>query len=233
MNQIHLQQLTKNYGTTKALNHIDVTLPAHGITGVIGPNGSGKSTLLKIIAGLIRPSSGSAAILGKQAARNLGDTTAYLSEEDSLYGYMTIQQAAAFSASVYPSFDSDLCATLLEEMNLDRKQKIKHLSRGNKARVKLALTMARRTPVLCLDEPLSGMDPLVREDILRLIVTHLDVDKQLCLITSHEVQELEPFLDHVLIVRDGEIAIDSNLDDLREKEQKSLMAILKEVSVDV
>ncbi|CAM3813823.1 ABC transporter ATP-binding protein [Alkalicoccus chagannorensis] len=230
MTTLTLHQLTKTYGRDTALDAVDLVFPASGIVGVIGPNGSGKSTLLKAICGLLRPGSGSVKINGASAARQRGADAAYLSEEDSLYGHMTIRQSVAFAAGVYPGFDRKLADTLLQEMKLESNQKIKHLSRGNKARVKLALTMARKTPVLCLDEPLSGMDPIVREDILRLLVTHLDVDEQLCLITSHEVKELEPFLDHVLILHEGRVVVDSGLDELREERQKPLIEVLKEVT---
>ncbi|WP_444685413.1 ABC transporter ATP-binding protein [Alkalicoccus luteus] len=231
MTEVNLHKLTKKYGRKEALSQLEIQLPKAGITGIIGPNGSGKSTLLKLICGLIRPSSGSVELNGEQAGRKSGAVAAYLSEEDSLYDYMTIKGTVSFAAGVYPDFDQELAMTLLKEMKLHESDKVKELSRGNKARVKLAVTMARKTPVLCLDEPLSGMDPLVREDILKLIVTHLDVDRQLCLITSHEVKELEPFLDHVLIVHEGRIVVDRNVEDLKEEKRKSLIDVLREVTV--
>ncbi|NJP38655.1 ABC transporter ATP-binding protein [Alkalicoccus luteus] len=231
MTEVNLHKLTKKYGRKEALSQLEIQLPKAGITGIIGPNGSGKSTLLKLICGLIRPSSGSVELNGEQAGRKSGAVAAYLSEEDSLYDYMTIKGTVSFAAGVYPDFDQELAMTLLKEMKLHESEKVKELSRGNKARLKLAVTMARKTPVLCLDEPLSGMDPLVREDILRLIVTHLDVDRQLCLITSHEVKELEPFLDHVLIVHEGRVVVDRNVEDLKEENRKSLIDVLREVTV--
>ncbi|MFC4736575.1 ABC transporter ATP-binding protein [Bacillus daqingensis] len=231
MTEVNLHKLTKKYGRKEALSQLEIQLPKAGITGIIGPNGSGKSTLLKLICGLIRPSSGSVELNGEQAGRKSGAVAAYLSEEDSLYDYMTIKGTVSFAAGVYPDFDQELAMTLLKEMKLHESDKVKELSRGNKARGKLAVTMARKTPVLCLDEPLSGMDPLVREDILKLIVTHLDVDRQLCLITSHEVKELEPFLDHVLIVHEGRIVVDRNVEDLKEEKRKSLIDVLREVTV--
>jgi ABC-2 type transport system ATP-binding protein len=231
MTDIICSRLSKKYGQKDALREVDLTLPVSGITGIIGPNGSGKSTFLKLLSGLIRPTSGTVEINGKKAERKSGSEAAYLSEEDSLYDFMTVGKTIDFSAGVYPGFDRELARTLVEEMKLDEKDKVKHLSRGNKARLKLAVTMARKTPVLCLDEPLSGMDPLVREDILRLIVTHLDVEHQLCLITSHEVKEMEPFLDHVLVIHDGRIVVDRNVEELKETERKSLIDVLREVTV--
>ncbi|TVP84752.1 MAG: ABC transporter ATP-binding protein [Alkalicoccus sp.] len=231
MTNVSCSNVTKKYGRKEALREVDLTLPENGIAGIIGPNGSGKSTFLKLISGLIRPESGTVTINGTETGRKSGAEAAYLSEEDSLYDFMTVGKTIAFSSGVYPGFDRELAHTLVEEMKLDENDKVKHLSRGNKARLKLAVTMARKTPVLCLDEPLSGMDPLVREDILRLIVTHLDVEHQLCLITSHEVKELEPFLDHVLIIHDGRIVVDRNVEELKETERKSLIDLLREVTV--
>ncbi|PTL38828.1 ABC transporter ATP-binding protein [Alkalicoccus saliphilus] len=230
MTNVSCRNVSKKYGRKEALHSVDLTLPENGIAGIIGPNGSGKSTFLKLISGLIRPDSGTVKINGTETGRKSGSEAAYLSEEDSLYDFMTVGKTIAFSAGVYPGFDRELAHTLVEEMKLNEKDKVKHLSRGNKARLKLAVTMARKTPVLCLDEPLSGMDPLVREDILRLIVTHLDVEHQLCLITSHEVKELEPFLDHVLIMHDGQVVVDRNVEELKETERKSLIEMLREVT---
>ncbi|ADH99398.1 ATP-binding cassette domain-containing protein [Salisediminibacterium selenitireducens] len=226
---ITVRKLTKTYSKGEGITDIELTLDRPGLTGVIGPNGSGKSTLLKLMAGLLRPSKGTVEICGTSVDRRIGTKVAYLSELDSLYAFQTLEGAMVFHDKTISAFDRERAEAMANNLNLDLKQKIKTMSKGNRAKVKILLTLARKVPVLVMDEPLSGLDPLVRQDILNMIISETDVEKQLVLISTHEVTEVEPFLDYVLILRDGQVVLQGGTDTLREEHGKSVVELMREV----
>lgn len=228
-NIITIRQLTKTYSKGEGITDIELTLDRPGLTGVIGPNGSGKTTLLKLMAGLLRPSKGTVEIGGTPVDRRIGTKVAYLSELDSLYAFQTVEGAITFHEKTISAFDRDRAEAMADKLNMDQKQKIKTMSKGNRAKVKIMLTLARKVPVLVMDEPLSGLDPLVRQDILNMIISEIDVENQLVLISTHEVSEVEPFLDHVLILRNGQVVIEGSTDTLREEHGKSVVELMREV----
>lgn len=226
---VTLQSVSKSYLRNPALNQINITLNEPGIIGIVGPNGSGKSTLLKLISGLLRPSSGTVEVNSKSAGRRSGSDVTFLAEDDSLYGFLTIKKTLDFYDQAIPSFDRNQAESIVKELNLSFEQKVKHLSKGNRARLKLAVTLARKTPVLCMDEPLSGLDPIVREDILKIIIRYADIERQLILISTHEVEEVEPFLDQIIIMKEGNISLSGNTETLRYERQKTITELMKEV----
>ncbi|MBU9723714.1 MULTISPECIES: ABC transporter ATP-binding protein [Bacillaceae] len=229
--RITLRGIRKKYSTQQALTNIDLTLERKGIVGLIGPNGSGKSTFLKLIAGLLQPSSGEILLSGKKVSRRSASHIAFLAEIDSLYGFQTVGEAIRFWKETTPDFSEEKALEMASALGVDLQKKIKHLSKGNRARVKLLLTLSREVPILLMDEPLSGLDPLVRQDILRMIVSYVDVEKQMVILSTHEVSEVEPFLDYVIFLKDGEIVLEEGTDSLREKNGKSLVETMKEVLV--
>ncbi|PYZ98161.1 spermidine/putrescine ABC transporter ATP-binding protein [Alteribacter lacisalsi] len=226
---IDVKGLTKKYRRKTALKKIDLTIDSPGLIGLVGPNGSGKSTLLKTAAGLLRPGKGSVTILGETVSRRIADQAAYLAEVDSLYDYQTVRQAVVFFSRVYPDFSVEKAESLLGELKIDTGMKIKSLSKGNRARVKIAVTLARDVPVLLLDEPLSGLDPIVREEILKMIIRHTDLNRQATVISTHEVAEVEPFLDYIIFVKDGSILLSEDVETLRETRGQSVVQAMREV----
>ncbi|AOM83050.1 ATP-binding cassette domain-containing protein [Salisediminibacterium beveridgei] len=228
---IEMKHVTKRYGKNEGLFDVNWTMNQTGLAGIIGPNGSGKTTLLKLIAGLLRPTSGSIKIHGRETDRTIGDQVAYLSELDSLYGFQTIRQAIRFHEKTISAFRLDKAEAMTNELALPMDKKIKHLSKGNRAKVKIILTLAREVSILVMDEPLSGLDPIVREDILKMIIRHLDVERQLGLISTHEVTEVEPYLDYVMFLHQGSIMLEGETDRLREEHGKSVVELMREVFV--
>jgi ABC-2 type transport system ATP-binding protein len=226
---IDVKGLTKKYRRKTALKKIDLTIDSPGLIGLVGPNGSGKSTLLKTATGLLRPGKGSVTILGETVSRRIADQAAYLAEVDSLYDYQTVRQAVVFFSRVYPDFSVEKAESLLGELKIDTGMKIKSLSKGNRARVKIAVTLARDVPVLLLDEPLSGLDPIVREEILKMIIRHTDLNRQATVISTHEVAEVEPFLDYIIFVKDGSILLSEDVETLRETRGQSVVQAMREV----
>ena len=228
---IEMKQVTKRYGKSDGLFDISWRMSQKGLAGIIGPNGSGKTTLLKLIAGLLRPTNGTVTVGGRIVDRTIAGQVAYLSELDSLYGFQTIRQAIRFHEQTIESFRTEKAMEMTNELALPLDKKIKTLSKGNRAKVKIILTLAREVPILVMDEPLSGLDPIVREDILNMIIRYLDVERQLGLISTHEVTEVEPFLDYVMFLNRGSIILEGETDHLREKHGKSVVELMREVLV--
>ncbi|WP_026689750.1 ABC transporter ATP-binding protein [Alteribacter aurantiacus] len=226
---ISLNNLTKKYMNKEALNGIDLVLNRPGLVGLVGPNGSGKSTVLKMIAGLLRPSGGTVHVLNQKPDRRISRKVAYLSEVDSLYGYQRVEEAVTFFDTVFTDFSPKKAKEMLHELEIHLNDKIKNLSKGNRARVKLALTLARDVPILLLDEPLSGLDPLVREESLNLIIRYTDIERQLTFLSTHEVAEVEPFLDHIVFIKNGRVLLSENVESLRELKGKSVVEMMREV----
>ncbi|WP_158282193.1 ABC transporter ATP-binding protein [Salipaludibacillus keqinensis] len=221
--------MSKKYLNQTALTNITFQLTKSGIYGVIGPNGSGKTTLLKIMAGLLRSSKGTVEIMEKPVTRLSSQHIAFLSEADSLYSFQTVNQMVDFCHNVMPDFSKDKALNMIQSLNIEKDKKIKHLSKGNRARVKIVLTLSRQVPVLLMDEPLSGLDPLVREDILRMIVMNVDVEEQILVLSTHEVSEVEPFLDHVIFMKNGTCLLEKSVEQLREEKGQSVVEAMREV----
>ena len=226
---IILKDVTKSYLKHKALDLVNLSFSTKGIVGVIGPNGSGKSTLLKLMAGLLQPSSGEVRVLGEKVTRQTVRNIAFLSEAESLYTFQTVQQAVELWEGTMSGFSQETAREMLKTLNIEGNQKIKTLSKGNKARLKLVLTLSRKVPVLIMDEPFSGLDPLVREDILHLIMTSIDVENQILILSTHEVAETEVFLDHVIFLKEGRVVLNKGVESLREEEGKSVIEAMREV----
>lgn len=225
---IEFQNVTKNYPGQEALRNISLTLPQGKIIGLVGPNGSGKSTLLKLTAGLVQPSQGSVIVNGQQANRRIAAQVAYLSELDVMYPFYTVAETIQFTAGMFPDFDQAKAQEMLQFMQLSQDKKVKSLSKGNRGRLKIILTLSRRVPLVLMDEPLSGLDPIVRDSIIRSLISYLDLEQQTVVITTHEVAEIEPILDTVVAIQDGQVQGMIEVDVLRSTQGKSLLEWMKE-----
>lgn len=227
---IQIQNVSKKYGFKEALLPFDLMVPKGCIVGLIGPNGSGKSTLLKMIAGLVHPSTGEITVDGTRVRdRLINRKVVYLSEVDHLYPFYNVKETLEFANIVFPDFDVKKALEIQKMLNLDSYTKVKSLSKGNKARLKIILAMARKVPVVLLDEPLSGLDPLVREDIIKLIASYGGTSEQTMIISTHEVSEIEPMLDYVILLKYSKMAYFDKVETLREEYGQSVLDKLKEV----
>lgn len=220
---IKLTNVTKKYGTKLALNQVNLELTKGKLIGLVGENGSGKSTTLKLIAGLSHPTSGDITVNGEKVSRNIASSVAYLSELDAYYRFFNVEQAIEFHASQFPDFDMEKAYNIMTFMKLDPKKKLKHLSKGNRGRVKIVLALARKAPIVLMDEPFSGLDPMVRNSIVKGLISFVDLEHQLILITTHEIREIETILDEVIAIKAGNIVAHRNVDDLRKETQKSIV----------
>ncbi|MBA2175872.1 ABC transporter ATP-binding protein [Halobacillus locisalis] len=224
---IEAHQITKRFLTTKAIEGIDLRIDPGKIYGIIGENGSGKSTLLKLLSGLLHPSKGSITINGEPVTRQSASTIAYMTDFDRFYPYFKVSELVSFYESQFVDFNKNKAEDILDFLAIDHEQKLKHLSKGNLGRVKLAVTVAREAPFLLLDEPLSGLDPMVRESIVKGIIQFVDFDRQSLVITTHEIRDIEPLLDEVIIIHEGKKLDQQRVDDIRMKEQLDVEGWLK------
>ncbi|MEC3616965.1 MULTISPECIES: ABC transporter ATP-binding protein [Bacillus] len=225
--EIKLEHVSKKYGRHTAVNDVSFTLSSGRIYGLIGPNGSGKSTTLKMMAGLLFPTSGFVKVDGKQATRDMVRQTAYLTELDMFYPDFTVKDMVNFYQSQFPDFQTEQAYRLLKEMQLDPEKKIKKLSKGNRGRLKIVLALARQADVILLDEPFSGLDPMVRDSIVNSLVSYIDFEQQIVVIATHEIDEIETLLDEVIILANGEKVAQREVEDIREQEGMSILQWFK------
>jgi len=225
---VSFSQVTKRYLGKLALNNVSFQLPRGRIIALVGPNGSGKSTILKLIAGLVRPSQGSVTVCGKKPGRRIAGEVAYLSELDALYPFFTVEETIDFNAGLFADFDHQKAQEILHFMQLEPDKKVRHLSKGNRGRLKILLALSRRAPLLLLDEPLAGLDPLVRDSIIKSMISYLDLREQTVLMSTHEVSEVEPALDLVISLSNGQIKGMEEVERIREQYGLSLVDWMKE-----
>lgn len=214
---IVLNQVSKKYLNHRALDDISVSFEKGKITGIVGENGSGKSTTLKLISGLLQPSKGTVFVDEEKSTRLISRKVAYMSEADHVYSFFTVGEAINFFQSQFDDFDIEKAEQILAFMKLEKSQKVKHLSKGNKGRLKMTLTLSRNAPYILLDEPFSGLDPMVRSVIVKGLIQYIDLEKQALIITTHEIREIEPILDEVVAVKSGKIIGKENVETLREQ----------------
>ncbi len=214
---IRFHEVTKRYGKEKALDHINLELQPGKIYGLLGPNGSGKSTTLKLITGLVYPNQGNITVLGEEVTRKTCRQVAYLTELDMFYEAFTVEKILSFYASQFPDFDIGKAKLLIQELKLEPQKKVRRLSKGNRGRLKLVLTLARNTPVILLDEPFSGLDAMVRESMVTSLLRYIDFSKQTVIIATHEINEVESLLDEVLAIYNGHIVGHEHVETLREE----------------
>ncbi|UPV80092.1 ABC transporter ATP-binding protein [Bacillus rugosus] len=225
--EINLEHVSKKYGRHIAVNDVSITLSSGRIYGLIGPNGSGKSTILKMMAGLLFPTSGFVKADEKPVMRDMVRQTAYLTELDMFYPHFTVKDMVNFYESQFPDFQTEQAYKLLNEMQLDPEKKIKKLSKGNRGRLKIVLALARRASVTLLDEPFSGLDPMVRDSIVNSLVSYIDFEQQIVVIATHEIDEIETLLDEVIILANGEKVAQRDVEDIREQEGMSVLQWFK------
>lgn len=213
---IELKNIKKKYGGRKALEGLTLSLPQGKIIGLVGENGSGKTTLLKLISGLVTPDSGSATFNGSLITRRVAANIAYMPDADLFYPYFTVDQLIEFYESQFTDFNPLKAREIAQFLNLSLDSKIKHLSKGNRGRVKIAATLGREADYYLLDEPFSGLDPMVRDDIAKGLIRFTDPERQTVLLSTHEIKEVEPLLDEIVVLRGGRIIAHKAVDEIRD-----------------
>lgn len=227
-NIVELKNLTKKYLNKTALDHINLNIEAGKVVGILGPNGSGKTTLIKILTGLLRQSSGEVLIEGQKVGIATKSVVSYLPDRNFLYKWMKIEDASNFYKDFYTDFDEKKFAELLDFMKLAKNMKIDTLSKGMHEKLNLSLVLARNAKLYILDEPIAGVDPVARDQILDAIINNFNENSSM-LITTHLVRDMENMLDDVVFLRDGHIVLTGNAEALREEKGMQIDDIYKEV----
>jgi ABC-2 type transport system ATP-binding protein len=221
---VEVEKLTRTFGKKTALDTIDFQMEQGLIYGLVGANGAGKTTLIKHLLGLLRAKSGSVKVFGLNPVHNpvpVLKRIGYLSEERELPEWMTIEELMRYTQAYHPNWDMAYAHDLLNTFALDTNKKVKELSKGMRAQTGLVAAVAHRPDLLILDEPSTGLDAVVREDILDAIVRTVTDDGRTVLFSSHLLEEVERMSDNVTMINDGSIALDAPLEEIKRAHQKT------------
>ena len=216
---VAVAELTRRFGATTALDAVTLSVTRGGVHGLVGANGAGKTTLIKHVLGLLRAESGSVRVFGLDpVADPVGvlSRIGYLSEHNDLPGWMRVGELARFSRAFYPCWDEGYAEELREAFGLDPRARVGTLSKGQRARAGLLVALAYRPELLVLDEPSSGLDPIVRRDILGAILRTIAHQGRTVLFSSHLLDEVERVADHVTMIARGRIVLSEPLRALKE-----------------
>ena len=216
---INISELTRRFGATTALDSVSVSLPRGAVYGLVGANGAGKTTLIKHILGLLRAQSGSVRVFGLDPVADpvaVLSRIGYLSEENDIPGWMRVDELIRYSRAFYPPWNDAYAEELRQAFALDPSAKIRTLSKGQKARAGLLIALAHRPELLVLDEPSSGLDPIVRRDILGAVIRTIADEGRTVLFSSHLLEEVEQVADHVTMINEGRIVLSGSLEAIRE-----------------
>src|SRR5687767_15050393 len=219
---IAIADLSRRFGSKAALDRVALTIPRGGVYGLVGANGAGKTTLIRHILGLLRAEQGTVRVFGLDpVADPVGvlSRIGYLSEENDLPGWMRVDELIRYSRAFYPAWDDAYAEELRQSFGLDTTAKIATLSKGQKARAGLLIALAYRPELLLLDEPSSGLDPVVRRDILEAIIRTIAHEGRTVLFSSHLLDEVERVADHVTMISDGRIALSAPLEALKQSKK--------------
>lgn len=220
--------LTKAYGSFTALDHLDLTLERGRFIGLLGPNGSGKTTTIKLLNGLLQPTAGTVTIDGMQPGRGTHSIVSYLPDRACLDENMKVADIIDFFSDFYRDFDRVKATEMLNTLNLPSLSRLKALSKGNREKVQLILTMSRRAQLYILDEPIAGVDPAARDYILNTILANYSEDASV-LLSTHLIADIERVLDEVVFLKNGEMVLHESVDTIREEHGKSVDMLFREV----
>lgn len=224
---LQARELVKHYPGTVALKKISFRLEQNTILGLLGPNSSGKSTFMRIATGQTRPSGGEIRICGRLPGLDTRSLLSYMPDYDHLYAWMSVKETVSFFASFFPSFNREKTAEMLEFMKLPPTKQVGNLSHGMRARLKLVLAFSWDARLVLLDEPLSGIDPASREKIIEGILMGYGGSNKSMIISTHLVSEVETLLNRVIFLREGEIVLDGETDELRDRYGCSLNQMIR------
>lgn len=217
---VDVSHLRKQFGTKVVLDDVNLQIPRGQITGLLGLNGAGKSTLIKCLLGLLRPTSGTATVLGKDAWYLENDQKmrlGYVPQEVSLYPWMTVRQIVAYVSAFYSNWDTRWSDELLRRWELPLSDRFGPLSVGQKQKLALVLALGYRPELLILDEPVASLDPVARRWFLESILEMASDDQHTVLFSTHITSDLERVASHVALMKEGRILFHDELDALKDQ----------------
>lgn len=203
---VSTQSLSRNFGRVAALDRVDLEVPEGAVYALVGPNGAGKTTLIKVLMNIFHPSAGAAQVLGTDSRKVAGkvfNRIGYVSENQQMPDWMTTGEMLAYYRNFYPEWDRGLEQQLIRQFDLPLKRKLKHLSRGMRMKAAFASSLAYRPKLIVLDEPFSGLDPLVRDELIEGLIER--APETTIFLSSHDLAEIESFSSHVGFLEQGHL----------------------------
>jgi ABC-2 type transport system ATP-binding protein len=222
-NVIEVRGVTRRFGSKHALDNVTLAVPRGVVFGLVGANGAGKTTLIRHVLGLLKAQVGSVRVFGRDPVLDpvgVLSRLGYLAEENDLPGWMRVDELMRYTRAFYPNWDEHYAEQLRESFGLDPIAKVKNLSKGQRARAGLLVALAYRPELLVLDEPSSGLDPIVRRDILGAIVRTIADEGRTVLFSSHLLDEVERVSDCVAMLDRGQIVFAGELDRIKERHHR-------------
>ena len=214
---LEMKNVTKTFGSFKALDNLTMTVPQGAVYGLVGPNGAGKSTALRHLTGVYRPDSGEVTMEGLPLYENpvVKATIGYIPDDIFYFPSATMEEMRKFYRGIYPKFDDALFSRLYEVFQLPKNSPIRRFSKGMQKQAAFHLTACTRPEVLILDEPVDGLDPVMRRQVMSLILSDVAEHGTTVLISSHNLRELEDVCDHVGIMNHGRMLLEMSLADMQ------------------
>ena len=225
---LEIKGLNKSYGKKTALTDINLELERGKIVGLLGPNGSGKTTLIKLINGLLTANSGIITVDGNPIGEKSRLSVSYLPDKTYLPDWMKVKDVMKMFEDFYENFDIKKAEDMLGKLGINGDERLKALSKGTKEKVQLILVMCRNAKLYLLDEPIGGVDPAARDYILNTIITTYNPDASV-VISTHLISDIEKVLDEAIFINNGQIVLHDTVDNIREKEGKSVDGYFREV----
>ena len=221
MELLECKNVCKSFGNKKILHNINLKIPRGKIIGLVGKNGMGKTTLIKLINNLLTLSDGEILVNGKKIGVDSKKIISYLPERTYLDKSLKVKEALNYFQDFYDNFDKEKAVKLLMDLQIDLNEQISKMSKGMQEKLQLVLVMSRNAELYILDEPLGGVDPATRDYILDTILKNFSEGASV-IISTHLIQDIERILDEVIFIDKGKIILQSDADELREKESSSI-----------
>ncbi|PXA76498.1 ABC transporter ATP-binding protein [Auritidibacter sp. NML100628] len=225
---LSIRNLSKKFGKTTALDGVNLELTGGRIVGLLGENGCGKTTMLKAIAGVLDGTDGDIRILGQAPGPETKAFTAFLPDVEFLSRAFTLRYCLDLYDDLFADFDRDRALEMMRNFGFSDGMKLREMSKGMREKIQIALTMSRRAKLYLLDEPISGIDPAARDEILDTVLNNLAADS-LLVMSTHLIHDLEPAIDTVVFMRHGRITLTGNADDLRAEHGLSIDQLFRKV----
>ena len=217
---VEITNLSRRFGSKAALDDVSLAAPKGSVFGLVGENGAGKSTLIKHILGLWRAQTGSVRVFGLDPVSNpvaVLARTGYLSEQPDLPDWMRVREFMRYTQAFYPNWDAEYAEELRNQFGLDPAARLRVLSKGQRAKLGLLAAQAHRPELLLLDEPSSGLDPVVRNDILTAIIRTVADEGRTVFFSSHLLDEIERVSDHIAMLHRGKLVFCGRIEEIKTK----------------
>jgi ABC-2 type transport system ATP-binding protein len=231
---IELRGVNKSFGKKPVLRGVNLTMQAGQTLAFLGRNGAGKTTTIRTLLGLLAPDAGEVRVLGLDPKTNpleIRRRVGYVAEDQTMFGWMRVGQLLSFIAPFYPTWDPAWARELSDRFELPLKTRVRHLSKGQTVRVALLLALAHRPKLVILDDPTLGLDPIMRKEFLRDLVTHMQGENIGVFFSSHLLYEVEPVADSIVILDRGQVIRQAGTEELREQVKRLVAPIEAETAL--